>query len=97
MLYDANLSTVSEGYGSFGECFPTANHDRADIDVIPGLCWSVDDDGTYNAAGILSRVMSVIPCGPEKVGDEFVRETLAWGNRALRDTWGSIFPWCPYL
>ena len=63
----------------------TAQHDRAKVDIVSLLRRAVYNNGTYYPAGVLSRVMRVIPGRAIQVRDEFIREALLRSYGTLRD------------
>lgn len=75
----------------------TTEHDRPDVNIILGLARTMDHYGTDDSAGVLSRVVSVVPGRPIKTGEEFVSEALPGRNGALGDTRRAILPRSPLL
>jgi hypothetical protein len=63
----------------------TAQHDRPKVNIVSLLRRAVYNNGTYYPAGVLGRVMRVIPGRAIQVRDELIREALLRCDGTLRD------------
>lgn len=70
----------------------TIDHDRAHINIVRDVRRPVYNDGPEEAAGVLRRVMRVVPRGPVQLGAELIREAPARRDGALRDARDAVLP-----